>query len=104
MVLSVPVFNREYQGGVLRLDEGYYLSDLSDGTALHVLDLTFGRPPYEAAAAHRAMVSATVQIAVTAAIWLLIAAVFTAVYIPRRKKFLRALSSEQSAPQNETEI
>ncbi len=104
MVLSVPVFNREYQGGVLNLDERYYLSDLSDGTTLYVLDLTFGRPPYEAAAAHRAMVSATVQIAVTAAVWLLIAAVFTAVYIPRRKKFLRALSAEQSAPQNETEI
>lgn len=94
MVLSVPVFNREYQGGVLRLDESYYLSG---ETALYVLDLTFGRPPYEAAAAHRAMVSATVQIAVTAAVWLLIAAVYTAVYIPRRKKFLRALSAEQSA-------
>lgn len=94
MVLSVPVFNREYQGGMLRLDESYYLSD---GTTLYVLDLTFGRPPYEAAAAHRAMVSVTVQIVVTTAIWLLIAAVYTAVYIPRRKKFLRALSSEQSA-------
>lgn len=94
MVLSVPVFNREYQSGVLYLDENYYLSG---GTTLYVLELTFGRPPYEAAAAHRAMVSVTVQIVVTAAIWLLIAAVYTAVYIPRRKKFLRALSSEQSA-------
>ena len=51
-------------------------------------------PPYEIAEAKRRMTSVAVQIGVTAGAWLLVVAVYTAIYIPRRKKFLRNLEKK----------
>ena len=73
------------------------VSGWAEDTALfHDITLTFDRPPYEIAEAKRRMTSVAVQIGVTAGAWLLVVAVYTAIYIPRRKKFLRNLEKKGS--------
>lgn len=92
MVISLPVLNPEYQGGVRDLDQNAVWAE--DTALFHDITLTFDRPPYEIAEAKRRMTSAAIQIGVTAGAWLLVVAVYTAIYIPRRKKFLRNLEKK----------
>ena len=92
MVISLSVLNPEYQGGVRDLDQNAVWAE--DTALFHDITLTFDRPPYEIAEAKRRMTSVAIQIGVTAGAWLLVVAVYTAIYIPRRKKFLRNLEKK----------
>ena len=92
MVISLSVLNPEYQGGVRDLDQNAVWAE--DTALFHDITLTFDRPPYEIAEAKRRMTSAAIQVGVTAGAWLLVVAVYTAIYIPRRKKFLRNLEKK----------
>ena len=57
-------------------------------------------PPYEIAEAKRRMTSVAVQIGVTAGAWLLVVAVYTAIYIPRRKKIPAQFRKERGQVRN----
>ena len=86
-IISSPVFNPEMQGGIL---------DLQTETAMHMYEetsysvfLACDTPLYEVAQAQRIHLMTVIAIAAPVAGGALLLGIYTAIYIPRRKKFLK---------------
>lgn len=99
-VLSFPVFNPDYQGGLEELsDEGYglaadpvYSEEKEERCRLFV---RFGSPLYEDAAAEIAAVTFAAVFAGVVLFWIAAAGVYTVFYVRRRKKFRAAHAAAQ---------
>lgn len=99
-VLSFPVFNPDYQGGLEELsDEGYglaadpvYSEEKEERCRLFV---RFGSPLYEDAAAESAAVTFAAVFAGVVLFWIAAAGVYTVFYVRRRKKFRAAHAAAQ---------
>lgn len=99
-VLSFPVFNPDYQGGLEELsDEGYGLAAdpvYSEEKEEHFrLFVRFGSPLYEDAAAESAAVTFAAVFAGVVLFWIAAAGVYTVFYVRRRKKFRAAHAAAQ---------
>lgn len=100
-VLSFPVFNPDYQGGLEELsDESYwpagdnpvYSEEEEERCRLFV---RFGSPLYEDAAAQSAAVTLAAAFAGVVLFWAAAAGVYTVFYVRRRKKFRAAHAAAQ---------
>lgn len=94
-VVSSPVFNPELQGGILALTPNDYL-DLHEQPAFSLV-LGFEIPLYEAAQANNFRITLGAALAASFAGTALLLGIYTAIYLPRRKKFLRAHQAEDAA-------
>lgn len=100
-VLSFPVFNPDYQGGLEELsDESYRPADddpmYSEEKEEHCrLFVRFGSPLYEDAAAESAAVTFAAVFAGVVLFWIAAAGVYTVFYVRRRKKFRAAHAAAQ---------
>lgn len=102
-VLSFPVFNPDYQGGLEELsDESYrpadddpvYSEEKEERCRLFV---RFGSPLYEDAAAESAAVTFAAVFAGAVLFWIAAAGVYTVFYVRRRKKFRAAHAAAQQS-------
>ncbi len=100
-VLSFPVFNPDYQGGLEELsDESYRPADddpvySEEKEERCLLFVRFGSPLYEDAAAESAAVTFAAVFAGVVLFWIAAAGVYTVFYVRRRKKFRAAHAAAQ---------
>ena len=93
-VVSSPVFNPELQGGIRELVPSGYIGSEFNGSYVLVLDCDI--PLYEAAQANNFRITLGAALAASFAGTALLLGIYTAIYLPRRKKFLRAHQAEDA--------
>ena len=94
-IVSSPVFNPEMQGGIRELVPSGYIGSEFNGSYVLVLDCDI--PLYEAAQANNFRITLGAALAASFAGTALLLGIYTAIYLPRRKKFLRAHQAEDAA-------